>query len=82
MLNVKRDLIGKTIKGVVAAPNRSGNEMTVDGSPAPEIWMLQFSDGTHIEFVSPGARQGLRKWTGSGGPQRRNESPQLMLNVA
>ena len=52
-MNVNQDLVGKTITGVIA---------TRDLQPAPrEIWMLQFSDGTHVEFVSPGARRALRR---------------------
>jgi len=52
-MNVNQDLIGKTITGVIATGDRH--------APAREIWMLQFSDGTHVEFVSPGARKGLRR---------------------
>ena len=40
-----QDLIGKTITGVVA--------VTPPGEQTREIWMLQFSDGSHVEFVSP-----------------------------
>jgi len=49
-------LIGKTISGVVATPGK-------DNDPH-RIWMLQFSDGTHVEFVSPSARRRLNKVTG------------------
>lgn len=49
-------LVGKTITGVVATP---GN----DNEPY-RIWMLQFSDGTHVEFVSPSARRRLNRVTG------------------
>ncbi len=51
-MNVNQDLLGKTITGVIAS-----------GEPRAamrEIWLLQFSDGTHVEFVSPKARKGLR----------------------
>jgi len=53
-------LVGKTITGVVATPGK-------DNDPH-RIWMLQFSDGTHVEFVSPSARRRLNKVT--GGHQR------------
>ena len=53
-------LIGKTITGVVATPGK-------DNDPR-RIWMLQFSDGTHVEFVSPSARRRLNRVT--GGHQR------------
>jgi len=49
-------LIGKTISGVVATPGK-------DDDPR-RIWMLQFSDGTHVEFVSPSARRRLNRVTG------------------
>ena len=35
-----QDLIGKTITGVVAVSTSEGG--------AREIWMLQFSDGSHV----------------------------------
>lgn len=52
-MNVNHDLVGKTITGVIATMDQR--------AAAREIWMLQFSDGTHVEFVSPGARKGLRR---------------------
>jgi len=53
-------LVGKTITGVVATPSRNDDPR--------RIWMLQFSDGTHVEFVSPSARRRLNRVT--GGHQR------------
>ena len=53
-------LVGKTITGVVATPGKDNDPL--------RIWMLQFSDGTHVEFVSPSARRRLNKVT--GGHQR------------
>ncbi len=52
-MNVNQDLLGKTITGVIATSSPE------DGMP--EIWMLQFADGSHVEFVSPGARRALRR---------------------
>jgi len=49
-------LVGKTITGVVATPAKNNDPR--------RIWMLQFSDGTHVEFVSPSARRRLNKVTG------------------
>lgn len=76
-MNAKLDLKGKTISGVVAAD---------DGRPGPaRIYLLQFTDGTHVEFVSPTARRRLRTVTGSGGRNGRNRpapEAQLALNVA
>jgi len=59
-MNADFQLVGKTISGVVASPAK-GNEPR-------RIWMLQFSDGTHVEFVSPSARRRLNRVT--GGHQR------------
>ncbi len=52
-MDVNQDLLGKTITGVIATRDRR--------SEAREIWMLQFSDGTHVEFVSPQSKRGLRR---------------------
>ncbi|NIN30707.1 MAG: hypothetical protein GTN84_05350 [Hydrogenophaga sp.] len=75
-MSKRMDLIGKTISGVVAA-------RPADGSPA-RIWMLQFTDGSHVEFVSPAARRGLERLAGPVRVARPGEagSPQLALNVA
>jgi hypothetical protein len=75
-MKANQDLIGKTITGVVAV-NQADEDVR-------EIWMLQFSDGSHVEFVSPMARRRLRRGSRirkvaiSGPP---NEL-QLALNVA
>jgi hypothetical protein len=65
-IDMDRDLqlVGKTISGVVATPGK-------DNDPR-RIWMLQFSDGTHVEFVSPSARRRLNRLT--GGHQRVMEA--------
>lgn len=65
------DLIGKTITGIMAVPTEEEGPL--------KIWMLQFSDGTHVEFVSPGARRTLDRLAGSGKRQgvRRGASPGL-----
>ena len=72
----RMDLVGKTISGIVAAP--------VEGEGPLKIWMLQFTDGTHVEFVSPGARRTLRELTRNRKSARRNvvDTAQLALNVA
>ena len=75
-MKANQDLIGKTITGVVA--------VTPPGEGVREILMLQFSDGTHVEFVSPQARRRMRHL--SGQKKRRIPSSasalQLALNVA
>lgn len=76
----RKDLVGKTISGVIAAPGHNG-------SPN-RIWMLQFTDGTHVEFVSPSARRTLERITNARSPRHEPHadgpgiSPQLLLNVA
>ncbi len=75
-MKANHDLIGKTITGVVA--------VTPPGEDVREVWMLQFSDGSHVEFVSPGARRNLRR---SAGRKKvafppRPDTLQLALNVA
>lgn len=76
-MNVNQDLVGKTITGVIAS--------TEQRTAVREIWMLQFSDGTHVEFVSPRARKALRRsairpvLAGHAAP---HEAAQLSLNVA
>ena len=74
------DLIGKTISGIMAVP-------TEDDGPL-KIWMLKFTDGTHVEFVSPGARRTLDRLAKGAKPGRGARTrqgladPQLVLNVA
>jgi hypothetical protein len=72
----RTDLIGKTISRIIAVP---GDE---DGPT--RIWMLQFTDGTHVEFVSPGAQRALDRFAGlrKGRKSRAAASRQLALNVA
>jgi hypothetical protein len=55
-MNTDFQLVGKTITGVVATPG--------EGNDPHRIWMLQFSDGSHVEFVSPTARRRLIRTTG------------------
>ena len=76
-MNVEQDLVGKTITGIIASGAKA------DG--VREIWLLQFSDGTHVEFVSPRAKGSLRKGARSPVHSRRRpgaDTPQLALNVA
>jgi len=83
-MRANQDLIGKTISGVVAVYQ--------PGDGVREIWMLQFSDGSHVEFVSPTARKQLRRSASgrkmgvprpnNGVQKGLNSGPQLALNVA
>ena len=75
-MNTDFQLVGKTITGVVATPGE-------DNDPH-RIWMLQFSDGSHVEFVSPSARRRLIRAT--GGHKRAinvcTEPAQMKVNAA
>ena len=75
-MNTEFELVGKTITGVIATPG--------DGKEPHRIWMLQFSDGTHVEFVSPSARRRLIRAT--GGHQRnldeKNNGTNVRVNAA
>jgi hypothetical protein len=55
-MSEKLQLVGKTISGIIATPGDADNPH--------RIWMLQFTDGTHVEFVSPSARRRLIRATG------------------
>ena len=75
-MNTDFQLVGKTITGVIATPGK-------DNDPH-RIWMLQFSDGTHVEFVSPSSRRRLIRTTG-GHKRAMNtyvEQAQLKVNSA
>ena len=75
-MNTDFQLLGKTITGVVATPGE-------DNDPH-RIWMLQFSDGTHVEFVSPSARRRLIKATGghNRGENSYSKPSQMRANAA
>lgn len=60
-MNVNDDLLGKTITGVIAHRSKD--------TGLREIWLLQFADGSHIEFVSPGGRKALRLAASQGRKQ-------------
>jgi hypothetical protein len=70
------DLVGKTISGIVAVQDQDTDPMG--------IWMLQFTDGTHVEFVSPSARRRLKSMANRkrSGVKRQVSEAQLVLNVA
>jgi hypothetical protein len=76
MMKTDFELVGKTITGVVATPGK-------DKDPR-RIWMLQFSDGTHVEFVSPTARRRLIRVTGAHkrAISGRQDDSQMEVNAA
>ena len=71
---------------VVTAGGIHGKIVAVqdDAADPMGIWMLQFTDGTHVEFVSPAARRRLKAAAGGRKAVRRRQVPeaQLALNVA
>ena len=75
-MSTELQLVGKTISGVVATPG--------EGNDPHRIWMLQFSDGTHVEFVSPTARRRLIRATGGHKRTVKEHSvvTQMRINVA
>jgi hypothetical protein len=75
-MSTKFNLVGKTISGIVAVQDN-------DEDPIG-IWMLQFTDGTHVEFVSPSARRRLKRSSIPRKSRSRKQVPeaQLALNVA
>jgi len=75
-MSENQELIGKTITGIVA--------VTPPGEERREIWMLQFSDGSHVEFVSPAGKRRLKRSASARKPRfaPRPDSVQLALNVA
>lgn len=48
MENNPRSIIGKTITGIISRPGRNGRK---------EVLLMQFSDGSCFELVSPLARR-------------------------
>lgn len=50
---LREDIVGRTISGVIARPGR-------DGEP-PVVLMLRFEDGSVVEFVSPRSDRLLRR---------------------
>jgi hypothetical protein len=76
IMSAKIDLVGKTISGIIAVQDSETDPVG--------IWMMQFTDGTHVEFVSPAARRRLRRVSRANGrrSQKRVPEAQLALNVA
>ena len=75
-MSSKINLVGKTISGIVAVQDHESDPIG--------IWMMQFTDGTHVEFVSPASRRRLQKGVAGRKPGRKRyvSEAQLALNVA
>ena len=72
-MNTDFELVGKTITGIVATRGEAGSPQ--------RIWMLQFSDGSHVEFVSPSAKRRLIRAAGGYQPPPERRSGQAVLEV-
>ena len=75
---VRDQMVGKCISGVIARPGRAGEP--------PMVMMLQFDDGSVLEFVSPRSDRILKSAIeqtrrGSGGRRPEGCPDQLALAV-
>ena len=50
---VRNEIVGRCISGVIARPGRNGEP--------PMVMMLQFDDGSVVEFVSPRSDRVLKQ---------------------
>lgn len=72
---LRDDIVGKCIQGVIARPGRNGEP--------PVVMMLQFDDGSTLEFVSPRSDRLLRQAVERTHRGRSGPAPgQLALAVA
>lgn len=72
-MNNDFEVVGKTITGVVATRGEAGSPQ--------RIWMLQFSDGSHVEFVSPSAKRRLIRAAGGFRQPAEQRPEQALLDV-
>jgi hypothetical protein len=70
MTTQTRSIIGKTVTGVISRPAPGGGFTVV---------MLQFSDGSCFEFVSPAARRQLRQSQRPSREEPETAIPQLNM---
>ncbi len=66
--SVRDQIVGKCISGVIARPGRRGEP--------PMVMMLQFDDGSVVEFVSPRSDRVLRSAVNQTRRQGRDRSAQ------
>jgi len=80
MIHDRQDIVGKTITGVITRGAGRGRN--------PSLVMLQFSDGTYFEFVSPAALNSLTRYNANTAAQvsgvsandATNPEPQLAIS--
>lgn len=70
---VRESMVGKCIAGVVSRPGRAGEP--------PVIMMLQFDDGSVVEFVSPRGHRELARAASSGRRRFAHAPGQMALAV-
>lgn len=68
---LRDEIVGKTISGVIARPGREGEP--------PVVMMLRFDDGSVVEFVSPRSDRLLRQAVNRSDAAAVEVQPQLPL---
>lgn len=71
---VRNEIVGKCISGVIARPGRNGEP--------PMVMMLQFEDGSVVEFVSPRSDRVLKDAIEQTRRQGRDRSAQCPDQLA
>lgn len=71
---VRNEIVGKCISGVIARPGRNGEP--------PMVMMLQFEDGSVVEFVSPRSDRILKSAIGQTRRQNRDGPDQCPDQLA
>ena len=67
---VRESMVGKCISGVVSRPGRNGEP--------PAVMVLQFDDGSVVEFVSPRGQRALEKTAAAAARRRPVPAPGQM----
>ena len=71
---VRNEIVGKCISGVIARPGRNGEP--------PMVMMLQFDDGSVVEFVSPRSDRVLKSAVDQTRRQGRHRAAQCPDQLA
>ena len=71
---VRNEIVGKCISGVIARPGRNGEP--------PMVMMLQFDDGSVVEFVSPRSDRVLKSAVDQTRRQGRDRAAQCPDQLA
>lgn len=68
---LRDEMVGKRISGVIARPGRAGEP--------PMVMMMRFDDGSVVEFVSPRSDRLLREAMNSADDDAGQAQPELPL---